>query len=48
MVHGGTRGPPRDVADHRPVPDAPADGGWAGDHAGALADLRRPDRAPGD
>jgi endonuclease/exonuclease/phosphatase family metal-dependent hydrolase len=47
MTRSGAHGPLLDVADCRLVLDEPVDAVWASDHFGVLAELRRPDHAPG-
>jgi endonuclease/exonuclease/phosphatase family metal-dependent hydrolase len=47
MTRSGPHGPLLDVADCRLVFDQPVNGVWASDHFGVLAELRRPDHAPG-
>lgn len=47
LIRSGAHGPLLDVADCRLIFDQPADDVWASDHFGVLADLRRPDQAPG-
>jgi endonuclease/exonuclease/phosphatase family metal-dependent hydrolase len=47
LTRSGPHGPLLDVADCRLVFDQPVDGVWASDHFGVLADLRRPEHAPG-
>ena len=47
MTRSGAHGPPLDVAGCHLVFDRPVDGVWASDHFGVLAELWRPDHAPG-
>jgi endonuclease/exonuclease/phosphatase family metal-dependent hydrolase len=47
LTRCGSHGPLLDTTDCRLVFDHPVDGVWASDHFGVLAELRRPDRAPG-
>jgi endonuclease/exonuclease/phosphatase family metal-dependent hydrolase len=47
MIRSRAHGPTLDVADCRLIFDQPLDDVWASDHYGLLADLQRPDHAPG-
>jgi endonuclease/exonuclease/phosphatase family metal-dependent hydrolase len=47
LVRSGPHGPALDVADCRLAFTEPVNGVWASDHFGVLAELRRPDHAPG-
>jgi endonuclease/exonuclease/phosphatase family metal-dependent hydrolase len=47
LVRSGAYGPALDVAASRLVFEHPEEDVWASDHVGLVADLRRPDHAPG-